>query len=272
MQKANYEVEILVNGKPVKEYFHDGKVYIEGKKGTKFSLKLKNNSWSRKLFIPTVDGLSIIDGKEGSFDSSGYIVPAHSTVTIDGWRVSNKEVAEFFFSDEKDSYSKKKGKGNNIGVIGVAVFEEKIDFFPTIINIPEIHDIIKKDIFPKQPWKPWNQLDGVNPKIWHTETTDGSSGQKLFGMQSDENSVSAFYCSASSHHSEKPVQEIGTGWGEYKGSEVTTVEFEKFNQPVIFEILYNTREQLEKMGIVFKPPMYLTPQAFPGHYCEPPTN
>jgi len=267
MQKANYEVEVLVNGKPIKEYFHNGKNYIEGKKGTEFSLRLKNHSWSRKLFIPTVDGLSVIDGNEGSFESGGYIVPAQSTVTVDGWRVSDKEVAKFFFSAEKEAYSQKKGKGGNIGVIGLAVFDEKINnFFPTFFTTTATS--LPMDSTPTTTWKPWKRST-IDPNVIYTETADGT-GQQLFSCSSNNNSINAFYCSSSVHSSEKPTQDIGTGWGDYKGSEVTTVEFEKYGQPVMFEIYYNTKEQLEKMGIVFKSPMYLTPQTFPGRYCEPP--
>ena len=59
-------------------------------------------------------------------------------------------------------------------------------------------------------------------------------------------------------------------------SEVTTVTFEREDEPrEIFEVFYNTREQLEKIGVSFeKEPMYVTLQSFPGetHYCEPPRN
>ena len=69
-------------------------------------------------------------------------------------------------------------------------------------------------------------------------------------------------------------QEVGTGWGEEKESYVTTVSFEQEDRAdTIFEIYYNTREQLEKMGIDFKKkPLYISPQAFPGNYCQPPEN
>jgi len=110
MTKNNYEVEVLVNGRPVKEYSHEFRTYIEGKQKTTFSLRLKNNSSVRKLFVPSIDGLSVMDGKECSFDSSGYIVGPYSSITIDGWRTSDSEVAQFYFSDAKSSYRKRMGK------------------------------------------------------------------------------------------------------------------------------------------------------------------
>jgi len=94
------------------------KIYIEGRIGTRFSIRMRNNSYSRKLFVPTIDGLSIMDGKEGDFNSRGYIIPGYSSITIEGWRTSDKDVASFYFSSPNDSYRKKMNMGNNLGVIG----------------------------------------------------------------------------------------------------------------------------------------------------------
>ena len=44
-------------------------------------------------------------------------------------------------------------------------------------------------------------------------------------------------------------QDLGTGWGETKRSEVTSVEFDKESNPAaVYEIFYNTREQLERLA------------------------
>ncbi len=72
--------------------------------------------------------------------------------------------------------------------------------------------------------------------------------------------------------SQKASQDLGTGWGNSRRSEVTTVEFEREGHPTaMFEVYYNTREQLERQGVNFKrEPLYATPNAFPGQYCKPP--
>ena len=111
MKKSNYEFEIVVNGKPLKEYYHESKNYIEGKKNTEFSLRIKNNGSAKILAIPSVDVLSAMDGKKASFDSSGYVISGYDSMTIDGWRTSDDEVAKFYFSNPEDSYGKRKGEG-----------------------------------------------------------------------------------------------------------------------------------------------------------------
>lgn len=264
MIQNNCEFEVLINGKPLKEYLHEGKTYVEGRKNTRFSLRLRNNSSQRKLFVPSIDGLSVMDGRDASFNSSGYIVRPYSSITIDGWRTSDSEVASFFFSAPDESYGAKTGKGQNLGVIGLVVFDEKQKPQPVIIE-----KIIEKDRHHcHNHWcgicNPWY------PKISFDSTMAGNTStiMALSATQTDSSSTAYSMRNVS--------QSLGTGFGESKRSEVVTVEFEPSTAPTaIFEIYYNTREQLEKMGIdLRKEALYVgrAPNAFPGQYCKPPTN
>lgn len=272
MIKQSYEVELLVNGKPLKEYMHEGKVYVEGRKETKFSLRFRNNSSERKLFVPSIDGLSIMDGKDASFNSGGYIVRAYSTVTIDGWRRSNDEVAEFYFSSPKDSYGSRKGKGINLGIIGCAVFGEKVPKV-TLTTWP----VIKDGIWPGT-WPGGSTYTSVTPQ-WGMSAMSykatGSIDQQGNVNMDSEPKVSAIYMnSLGVKQVANYGTDLGTGWGDYKKSEVTSVDFDSAASPLtVFAVFYNTREQLEKLGINFKrEPLYVVPQAFPGQFCEPPAD
>lgn len=236
MQKKDFSVEVIVNGKPVDEYLHNGKTYIEGKEKTEFSLRFRNHSGRQALFVPTVDGLSILDGKEASFNSRGYIIGAYSAETIDGWRTSDQEVAKFFFSRIADSYAAKSGNGGNQGVIGCAVFEEHV-------REPEIVIIKRRSVGPSWPY----HFDG--------QTT--------------------ITCSTASLSTSNSNTSLGTGWGDQKYSPVQTVEFDRRDNPsAVFEIFYNTRKNLESKGVVFKRALNVTPSPFPreNDYCEPPRN
>lgn len=301
MLKNNYEVEVLINGKAAKEFAHKGKVYIEGREGTRFSIRMKNNSYSRKLFVPTIDGLSVMNGEEGSYSSSGYIVKGHDSITIDGWRTSDSEVAEFYFSTPEGSYRKKMDKGNNLGIIGVAVFDEKVQ--PISWNGQGL-----SQVYPAYQQPQWN---GINPfpnvtysntttpgsvlgSINTINTTDADGGKYSvttssagsssvefpmnqaanaifsYNTTADTSSVMLYTASAGSAQ----TQALGTGWGEYRNSDVVSVEFERDLKPsTVFEIHYNSRYELERAGVIFqKPPLYVSvkPQAFPGQYCKPP--
>ena len=47
------------------------------------------------------------------------------SVEITGWRKSLERTAAFYFTDLGDSYAARTGRPQNVGVIGVAVFQEK---------------------------------------------------------------------------------------------------------------------------------------------------
>jgi hypothetical protein len=122
-----FQLKVLVDDKPIQEYHKDGKTFVEGRQGSNFSLKLKNLTGRRILVHPTVDGLSAMTGKEASRrDSShGYVLSAFEEATIPGWRLDDKEVAQFFFAGDGKSYAEKTGKGLDKGVVACAVWEEK---------------------------------------------------------------------------------------------------------------------------------------------------
>ena len=254
MIKSNYEVEILVNGKPVKEYYKDGKTYVEARGGARFTIKVKNNGYRRILAVPSVDGLSVMNGKEASLHSGGYIVSAYNTITIDGWRTSDSDVAEFFFTNPEGSYAVKSDKPGNLGVIGVAIFREK-----EVLASFQWRTIEAAPVYPG--WWP-NQniptyLCAGTSAMYNAVNTSGGAALSPSG---------AVTRSMSS-------QELGTGFGASKQSEVTTVRFEEESSPdSVFEIFYNSHKQLELLGIEFREKVYVSPQAFPGRYCEPPQN
>ena len=258
MIKRNYELEVLINGHPVKEYFHDYKTYIEGRKNSTFSLRIKNNSFEKVLFVPTVDGLSVIDGKNGSFDSRGYIVNGYSSVTIDGWRLDDNKIAEFYFTSPEDSYRKRKEMGSNLGSIAVAVFREKEKHNYTYIQLPipfQNDDNLPK----KQPW-----IFGEQHPFTNNETY-------MKGSAMSNCSFTASSCFRTNS------QEVGTGFGNTKRSEVTTATFDREEKPdTLLEIFYNTRKQLESLGIDFVSRLLTVsePNSFPNEkgYCERPSN
>ncbi len=247
MIKSNYEVEILVNGSPVKEYFHKGQHFIEARGGNNFSIKIRNNGYRRILAVPTVDGLSVLNGKKASKKSGGYIINGYSSLTIDGWRVSDSEVNKFFFTNPSNSYAERTGKGGDVGVIGVAVFREK--------EVPPVYFAASSSKLYNLPATDWGPQGGI------------MRGSSAFSAQSLCCSSASNSASAGSGVS----QDVGAGFGESKTSHVTTVSFDEEEcADAVFEIFYNTRKQLENMGIEFHPVQYVAPRAFPNDYCERP--
>ena len=115
MQRNACEVLVCVNGKPVREYNYDQKTFLEGRPGSQYSLKLKNNSGKRVIAVISVDGLNVITGEPEDGDGAGYIVERYSSVDIKGFRHDMNSVGAFKFCEKSKSYcnSTKETKNNN---------------------------------------------------------------------------------------------------------------------------------------------------------------
>jgi hypothetical protein len=124
------------------------RTYVIGQAGSRYSIVLQNHTSHRFEAVATVDGLDVINGKDGSLSNRGYVLMPFATLEIDGFRQSRDAVAAFRFSAVSDSYASQMGKGRNIGVIGVALFNERGD---TVITDGELRTRDTASPFPADP-------------------------------------------------------------------------------------------------------------------------
>ena len=118
------------SGDPLEAVKAGGRTFVIGQSGERYSVVLKNNTSHRFEAVATVDGLDVINGKDGTFDNRGYVLMPFATLEIEGFRQSTQQVAAFRFAAVGDSYAGQMGKARNVGVIGVAFFLEKGDSIP----------------------------------------------------------------------------------------------------------------------------------------------
>jgi len=101
-----YELQVLINGAPARTFRHDGETFVLGQLGERYTLRVVNHGGRRVEAVVSVDGRDVIDGKPADWHGKrGYLVPAWSSVDIDGWRISQREAAAFRFSTVSDSYA-----------------------------------------------------------------------------------------------------------------------------------------------------------------------
>jgi hypothetical protein len=124
---GSYELEVRVGGTPAPTFSHRGESYVLGQPGERYTLRVWNRTGARIEAVVTVDGRDVIDGKPGDFRRKrGYMVNAWGFVDIDGWRLSERQAAAFRFTSLANSYAARMGNARNVGVIGVAVFPERV--------------------------------------------------------------------------------------------------------------------------------------------------
>lgn len=119
-------VEVLVSGKPSREYHARGTTYVEARHGAEYSLRLSNRSGIRVAVALAVDGLNSIDAKTTSAATAAkWVLDPWESITIDGWQTSQDAARRFVFTTEPDSYGAWLGRTDNLGVIEAVVFRER---------------------------------------------------------------------------------------------------------------------------------------------------
>lgn len=117
---------------------HRGQRWVAGNQGAPYAVRLRNNSPERVLVVLSVDGLNVINGEVASPDQTGYVLDPWQSADITGWRKSQREVAQFVFTHPGNSYADRTGRPNNIGVIGIAVFNEAERWVPPTPRAPPV--------------------------------------------------------------------------------------------------------------------------------------
>ncbi|MEO5367550.1 MAG: hypothetical protein H7831_14590 [Magnetococcus sp. WYHC-3] len=120
------EMHVRIEGRSAHEYYRNGQRFISGNVGQEYTIDLENHGSERLLCVLSVDGRSVLDGSRASYDGPGYIVPPHGRIHIPGWRLDSSRVARFQFDRADDSYAAQRGDWDNLGVIGCAVFRERV--------------------------------------------------------------------------------------------------------------------------------------------------
>lgn len=231
----------------------DRQVYVAGESGQPYVLKVRNRTNERILVVPSVDGVNAITGQTASSRQSGYIVPPYGEVVIDGWRKSTREVAEFVFTAQSDSYATQTGRPANVGVIGLAVFREER---------PTPRDDRGGRYFEK------SSRSGLGSGPVAPAAPAPVQGA---GISADAANSSAPAMKARPAEAE---ERLGTGHGQRQDSAIQYGEFrrEPGGPAELLQLRYDSLRNLENSGIVLRKPVRVRPQPFPndGFVPDPP--
>lgn len=119
-------LEVLVEGRPLQTISHQGRTYLPVPYwGQEYEIRVWNHGPRRIVALVSVDGLSVITGRPASEEQPGYIVAAHGSVLIKGWRRDLDRVAAFGFEERSRSYASRMGYPEKIGVISLLAIEER---------------------------------------------------------------------------------------------------------------------------------------------------
>jgi hypothetical protein len=120
-----FGVDILVNGRPLEEYYARGRSYVEASPGYEYEVRIYNPLSQRVAVALSVDGLNSIDARRTSaWNASKWVIEPYGTIHVGGWQMSSERARRFYFTTERDSYAAKLGQTSNLGMISAVFFRE----------------------------------------------------------------------------------------------------------------------------------------------------
>ena len=226
-------------GTELRSYPADGQRWVAGDRGHRYAVRLYNDSPRRVLVVLSVDGINAISGEEANPSQTGYVLNPGQRADITGWRKSQDEVAQFVFSSPGNSYASRTGRPDNVGVIGIAVFNERTQ------------------------WRP-----GPRPIL----RRPASPAPMAEASAAADSSARASRAEGYAAKSQAPA--LGTGHGDRETSQVRDTTFDRASRDpsYVSELRYDSARNLRARGIVLDSPSRLPrePQAFPNRYVPDP--
>jgi hypothetical protein len=141
-----FEVQILVDGRPLGEYYARGKSYVEAIEGAEYEVRIRNPLPFRVAVALSVDGLNTIDARRTTaWNASKWVIEPYGTINITGWQMSSERARRFYFTSERDSYGAKLGQTSNLGVVSAIFFRERRPIVVPVTPPPGVRPLHEED-------------------------------------------------------------------------------------------------------------------------------
>lgn len=246
-----------VDGAALPVYAKDGRNYVVGVPGHEYAVRIRNTTNGRVLVVTSVDGVNVISGDTAAPSQSGYVLDPWGSVEIGGWRKSLSRTAAFYFTDLGDSYAARTGRPQNVGVIGVAVFQERA----------------KRIAYPQYDYRGRASKDAGDSAA-NVERAEAQSSPAPAPPAAAGAPAAAEAPRQQLADEMKSMGKLGTGHGRSEESRVTLTQFDRATSypAETVAIQYDRRENLLAMGVIPQPTPYIArrePNPFPGMRFTP---
>jgi len=263
---AAYLVDVSVinrnTGERLTPYRYDGKLYVAGTPGDRYSIELRSKRAERVLTVLSVDGINVLTGQTAATLQSGYVIDGRQSYGINGWRKSMDDVAQFVFTALPDSYAARTSRPGNVGVIGVAVYREKAQLPQTFTPPPS------PAIEPRAELRQKGNVDSAreagsplarDSRSVPAEKMDSDGDSGVSQRRNEASAAGAL----SEQRTDQPesrlaarekdlAKKLGTGHGEREFSPTRYTEFMRNSDTPdeIITVYYDSRANLVARGII----------------------
>jgi hypothetical protein len=141
-----FDLQILVNGRPLDEYYVRGRSYVEAIEGAEYEVRVRNPLPNRVAVALSVDGLNTVDARHTTaWNASKWVIEPYGTISISGWQMSSERARRFYFTSERDSYGAKLGQTANLGVVSAVFFRERRSIVVPLTPPPHPRPLYEED-------------------------------------------------------------------------------------------------------------------------------
>jgi len=256
------------SGAALPVYANNGRNYIEGAPGHEYGVRIRNCTGARVLVVTSVDGVNVISGDTAAPSQSGYVLEPWGYVVITGWRKSMDRTAAFYFTDLGDSYAARTGRPQNVGVVGVAVFQEKVQPVSWYDYKSRLSAAAPREMPSTVPAYPESQPAPAPSARQEAAAEGDAQAPSAAKRERADVATNQAQMKDSLEPSAKTLGKLGTGHGRSENSHVTQVAFERATDSPAetVAIQYDRRENLVAMGVLPPPRVArrTVPDPFPG--------
>jgi hypothetical protein len=242
-------------GDVLPSYRARGASWVAGHPGDRYAVRLTNRSANRVLVVLSVDGVNAVSGETAATGQTGYVLGPWGSAEITGWRKSYSEAAAFYFTALPDSYAARTDRPENVGVIGAAVFRERI-----VQPVQRPYEA---------PPVASNRADAAGYAERRAQAAEGTLDARSAEAQPAPSTAAAPMRDRESSLARS--DKLGTGHGEREYSPTTQTTFERASsQPAeIVQVRYDSYANLVAMGVIGRPRPQEAPQPFPAFVPDP---
>jgi hypothetical protein len=238
-----------LDGAVLPTFAQAGTTYVLGEPGARYNIRVQNPTAERIEVVVTVDGRDAISGDVGDYVAQrGYLIEPWGSLLVEGFRRNLDEVAAFRFTGRSGSYSARRGTPQHVGVIGVAVFPEKLRP-PAPVWQPRRRYQPESEY--RAPASPPRPADGDAPRAQGSRSAP-SAGRETYRDDATPSKRKSKSESADARGSSAKPSNIGTEYGERESSSVVEVSFERrspTHPAVVVRLRYDDYDGLTARGI-----------------------
>ena len=223
------------SGRPLPVYWYEGRAYVVGRPGNEYQVIVRNRRGEDLLAVVSVDGVNVLSGETAGTAQGGYVLAPWRRMDIRGWRKSLDEIAAFYFTSLGDSYAARTDRPQNVGVIGVALFQRKL-------YEPRYEEAVPEARY-------------TQPKRENADKLQSAPAEAQGGLRAPA-----------------PSAPLGTGHGRREESRVQWTQFERASEhpAETIAIYYDSYRNLVARGILQSPVAPRDPNPFPTAFAPDP--